>query len=188
MFGKHLLNIAKTSRVIHGTIQSGNIKQLPKSEYNTNAFKILFTPKHVFTYTTTGALLDGPNNPLFHYQLKLWEAKTAPLWHSFVVTKDAGKMKVVKTTLQKRVRIAFWKALENRGYARDGTRLPNTDSLLPSDAPLVGTVQFIIAKACLKTKGSDLQRQMDEMLENIIHQQNHTSGRKAERKAKIRNR
>lgn len=182
-----LEQIARLSRNIHGTIQRVPSMNLKRTASKLLPIMVKFTNRHVFPYTTAPAIAVGPNGPLFEYHLRQWEsrAKEIPLWVSVVATKELNRHKVVKTTLQKRARGAYFAALRRQGYSKDGRKI-STEATMDKlgndqEGALRGTVQLTVLDACLKVNRNELQEQMDQVVQTVIQEQEPEGGPRMEK-------
>ncbi len=102
-----------------------------------------------------------------HFEDK-WMSRTDPLWWSAISPLSVAKNRTIRSHHSRRLRHAFTKALEAKGYDKEG------NSILGGRDPLRGTVQLTATATLLRTKMSDLLGDMDKAVAHLIHFQDYT--------------
>ncbi|PYH45358.1 uncharacterized protein BP01DRAFT_49872 [Aspergillus saccharolyticus JOP 1030-1] len=112
------------------------------------------------------------NNPV---RLKIAHMyKTRPrdtLWYSMSHRLLLSRKSVVRTWALGRSRVAFRKALEERGYDRDGRAIPSVPRAKEEEKRLTslrGTADFTVREEVIKAKFSDIEKDMRHIVDRMI--------------------
>ncbi|RDW92437.1 hypothetical protein BP5796_01831 [Coleophoma crateriformis] len=81
-----------------------------------------------------------------------------------MVPSEDAKKRVIRSHLTRKLRQAFVESLKKQGYAKDGTRLPDSTQ----ERDLVGTLQMSAEMALMKMRREEAQKSTDELVKAML--------------------
>jgi hypothetical protein len=133
-------------------------------------FEVRWAPHHAYA-VNTGNAIENPYHPRHLLAHRRWNQRTEPLWWNCLTSiTEGGKKSVVRGWLNRRTRVAIKNALGRRGYAKDGSRLPDS----PADSEktdLIGSLHLFTTSKMLRAKWDEVSKQADLVVEGIEQKQ-----------------
>ncbi|RAL11022.1 uncharacterized protein BO97DRAFT_110648 [Aspergillus homomorphus CBS 101889] len=142
-----------------------------KLRLKTALYGINYHTDHIMPYIARSQLLL-PKNPVKCKISHLYQNRPRDtLWYSMSHSMISSYKSVVRSWALGRSRVAFRKAMEARGYDRDG-RAISSFAREPQEAKhidgLRGTLNVIIQEPVLNAKSSEIERDMDLIVHEVI--------------------
>ncbi|RDW80054.1 hypothetical protein BP6252_04692 [Coleophoma cylindrospora] len=123
-----------------------------------------FAPDHHYVHSTS-MIVQLKHHHIHERTKQAWQARTDPLWWSCImVPSEDAKKRVIRSHLTRKLRQAFVESLKKEGYAKDGTRLPDSTQ----EMDLVGTLQMSAEISLMKMGREEAQKSTDELVKAML--------------------
>lgn len=151
-----------------------NIRRLNKPKYP--SFVWQFSENHEpFGYVQ--AYLNEPFHVLhLKYQRKYEKRRKDTLWWTAITGVNTAPKSAVRNYCCRKLRAAFVKALQIRGFDRDG-RIPASDEYPDGRDGILGSVRFTCVKPMITVDPSSLEMECLSVVDSIIRTQRQKSMR-----------
>ncbi|KAE8159410.1 hypothetical protein BDV40DRAFT_241450 [Aspergillus tamarii] len=144
---------------------------------STKQFTLRYVPKHVIS-PIASRYLASPINPIrFKIQHLYATRDRTTLWWRVSLQHLQQQRRVVRSWCARRVRIAFQRALKERGFDTEGRRIrPSSDesgALSEGNCDnLVGSVDILVRPQCVQEGYAAVQADMDSLVDSLIQNRN----------------
>ncbi|KAE8372256.1 hypothetical protein BDV26DRAFT_104827 [Aspergillus bertholletiae] len=150
---------------------------------STKQFTLRYVPKHVIS-PIASRYLASPINPIrFKIQHLYATRDRTTLWWRVSLQHLQQQRRVVRSWCARRVRLAFQRALKERGFDAEGRRIkPSSDE--PSegkDGNLVGSIDILVRPQCIQENYATVQADMNSLVDSLIQNRNKGDQPKAPR-------
>ncbi|GMF79212.1 hypothetical protein F9C07_2108387 [Aspergillus flavus] len=144
---------------------------------STKQFTLRYVPKHVIS-PIASRYLASPTNPIrFKIQHLYATRDRTTLWWRVSLQHLQQQKRVVRSWCARRVRIAFQRALKERGFDTEGRRIrPSSgEGAAVSDGEgdnLVGSVDILVRPQCVQEDYATVQADMNTLVDSLIQNRN----------------